>query len=208
MPHRHRLDGRPQPVGAGGAVERLEHHELGEFRQIFFHRVLDREAVLLDELHRGGRGDGLGHRRDAEQRVELQRPAGIDVGDAERATIDDALAVGRHDHHAGHVLALDRAAHRIVDGLGLLHRILLRVRGERPSRRAAEERHELASLHRFLLPSPAAAAGLVVIEAKRITAVGALLCRRAAPLDHARMADEPWDLPLGLGASPLEPRCG
>ena len=135
MPDGDRLGGRPQPVGAGGAVERFEDHELREFRQIFFHRVFDRKAVLLDELHGGGRGDGFGHRRDAEHRIELQRTAGVDIGDAECALIDDALAVGRHDDHACHVLALHRTAHRIVNGIRLL-----RMGGERPGRRAAEQK--------------------------------------------------------------------
>ena len=130
--------------------------QLREFRQIFFHWVFDRKAVLLDELHGGDRGDGFGHRRDAEHRIELQWTAGVDISDAECALINDALAVGRHDDHACHVLALHRAAHRIVNGIWPL-----RMGGERPGRRAAEQSHELASLHRIVLPLDSTSAALL-----------------------------------------------
>ena len=120
MAHGDGLGGRAQLVGAGGGVERLEHLELGELRQIFLRRIVERHLALLDELHGGYRGDRLGHRSDAEQRIELQRTSLADVGQPERALIDDAIAIGRHGDDAGDLLALDRAAQRGVDGLGLL----------------------------------------------------------------------------------------
>src|ERR1700759_1216077 len=40
---------------------------------------------------------------------------GRNIGDAEAALIEHALAIGDQRHHAGHVLALDRAAQAGVD---------------------------------------------------------------------------------------------
>src|SRR5262249_55081326 len=143
--------------------KRFEDRELGEFRQIFLDGILDCETALLDELHGGGRGDGFRHRRDPEQRIEPERTPLSDIGNAEGALIDDALAVGRPDDDTGTLLAGDRAAHRIVDRSGWLG--LLCPGGERQSRCAANESDELAPLHWIVLPF--GTAGTSLAEAKR-----------------------------------------
>jgi len=66
-------------------------------------------------LHGSERGDRLGHRSDAEQRVGRERAPGRDVRHAEGALIEHAPAIGNQRDHARHVLALDRTAQRGVD---------------------------------------------------------------------------------------------
>src|SRR5262249_2356659 len=144
-----RLGGRPQPIGAGRGVKGFEDRELGEFRQIFFDGVFDRETALLHELHSSGRGDGFRHRRDPEQCVDPERTPLGDIGNAEGALIDDTIAVGRHHDDTGDLLAGNGIAHRLVDS-GWLE--LLCTGSERQSCNAATESYELAPLHWIVLP--------------------------------------------------------
>jgi hypothetical protein len=141
---------RPEPVGPGGAVEGLEDLQAREGGQVFLDGIVEPEPALLDELHRGGRGDRLGHRRDAEQRICRQRPAGRDIGFAERALVQHPLAIGRHGDHAGKVLVPDRLAQLVVEAAGWL----LGAGDRRPCRSrsahhcAADQGHEFPSFHR------------------------------------------------------------
>ena len=98
----------------------FEHRQLGELGQILLRRIVEPQATLLDELHGSDRGDRLGHRCDPEQRIELQGTRLADVGQAERALIEDAVAIGRHGDDARDLLALDGRAQQIVDDVGLL----------------------------------------------------------------------------------------
>src|SRR5215472_214673 len=146
----HRLGGRPQAIGSGGAVEGFEDGELGEFGKIFFDWIFDRKTTLLDQLHGGGRGDGFGHGRNPEQRIELERASLADVCDTKRALVNDPLAIGRHNDDAGYILSLDRTAHRLVDGRRALG--LLCIGNERQGCRAANKGDELAPFHRMVPP--------------------------------------------------------
>ena len=107
---------RAEPVGAGRRVERFKDFQSRKLRQVFFGRVIETEAALLDELHQCQRSDRLGHRGDTKQRVWRERAPGRDVRHAECALIKHALAIGDQRDHARHVLALDRAAQGCVDG--------------------------------------------------------------------------------------------
>ena len=53
------LGGRPQFVGAGCRIERLQHHRLGKFWKKFRHWIVEGKATLFDELHGGDRVTGL-----------------------------------------------------------------------------------------------------------------------------------------------------
>src|SRR5947209_18679155 len=57
---------RPQPIGTSRRVERCKYLEICKLRQIFFNRIIETQAALLDELHGRHRCDRLGHGSDAE----------------------------------------------------------------------------------------------------------------------------------------------
>src|SRR5262245_45214059 len=50
---------RAEPIGASRRIERFEYLEVCKLRQIFFDRIVETEAALLDELHGRCRRDGL-----------------------------------------------------------------------------------------------------------------------------------------------------
>ena len=77
--------------------------------------LLELQLALLDQLHAGRRGHGLGHRRDPEHRVGRHVRAVGHVALAERALVDDPL-VGRRDRDdARHGPGVDRLTERLVD---------------------------------------------------------------------------------------------
>ena len=108
VPNGERLCHRPHGVGAGRLVERVEDLQVRQLGQVLVRRIVEGEAVLLDELHRGHRRDRLGHRRDPEDRVGRERPPGGRVRGAEGALISDPAAGHRHRDHARHVAMRDR----------------------------------------------------------------------------------------------------
>jgi hypothetical protein len=150
--HRHGPCRRAQPVGAGGAVEGLEHLQPRERREIFLDRIVEAEAALLDELHRRRGGDRFGHRCDPEQRIGGERAPGLDIGHAERALIEGAPAVGRHGDDARDGLVPDGLAQPAVERPGRLLRAgdpRQNPAGRRSAHNyTAEQGHEFASLHR------------------------------------------------------------
>jgi len=105
MPDGHGLGRRSQPIGRRLHRQRIRRPRAGESRQIFFDRVFDRKAALLGQLHGGGRSDGFRHRRDPEQRIELERTRLSDVSNAEGALVDDTLRSAAMTHNAGNLLA-------------------------------------------------------------------------------------------------------
>ena len=68
---------------AAGA-EAVEHLGVREKRQDLPRRLVQLELALLDHLHRGGGGDRLGHRGDAEHAVVGHARGRADVATAER----------------------------------------------------------------------------------------------------------------------------
>jgi hypothetical protein len=60
-------------------------------------RIGQVEGALFEENHRRDRGDRLGHRVDAPQSVDLDRPPGLDVGVPAPCQVRDSAAAGDHD---------------------------------------------------------------------------------------------------------------
>ncbi len=94
---------------AGGVAQQVDHlhralrrlagdlHVL-EFRQVVGDRRIEIELALLDQHHRGHAGDRLGHRRDPEDRIGLQRDLAGAVMSADRLQVRE-LAVARDGDH-------------------------------------------------------------------------------------------------------------
>ncbi len=89
-------------------IESLQHLHILDHRQYVAHRLLEADAALLDQLHGRGAGDGLGHRRDAEHRVERHRFGLVDRPSSERALIEDAAIVGGQRDDARNETRFDR----------------------------------------------------------------------------------------------------
>jgi hypothetical protein len=56
----------------------------GEGRNEFRHRIIELEAAEFVTHHRRRGGDDLGHRIQADDGIEPERPVGGDVGETER----------------------------------------------------------------------------------------------------------------------------
>ena len=74
-----------------------------------------RSAAFLHEHQHGGAGDRLGHRVDAEDRVELHRFAGLDVRHAALPEMHDLAPAGDERDDARQLLLVHIALHRCVD---------------------------------------------------------------------------------------------
>ena len=156
MPDGRLAGGRTEPVIAGRSVEVFNDFHSCEFRKIVFRGVIERQAALLDQLHQGHRGDRLGHRGDAKQRVRRQRTPARNVGDAEGGLIQHALTVGDQCDHAGHVPAIDRAAQICVERCGLRRRSSVRRIAQRRAPSVCREVHSNhLPIHRGLALTPA-----------------------------------------------------
>ena len=83
----HQVVERDRPLGRNGVVQRAadvgHHPHLGQLRQPLGDRIGQREPAFVDEGHRRGDGDRLGHGCNAEHRVALHRQARLDVAVAE-----------------------------------------------------------------------------------------------------------------------------
>ena len=96
--HRHRPFGR-HTLGADRAI--------GEFRQILGDWGGDLQLAFFRQDHRCGRSQGLGHRGDPEDRVELHRRLGLAVAPAEGLGIGNMAATGDQYDRPGDQVALD-----------------------------------------------------------------------------------------------------
>jgi hypothetical protein len=83
-------------------------------------------------------------------RIDLHRLRRRDIGDAEGALIDDALAIGRHGDDAGDILAGDAGLQGLINDRRWLG--LLGIGGEWQCSRAADERNEFAPFHWIVPP--------------------------------------------------------
>ena len=82
----------------GAARTGHRHGGGGERRHEPAHRIGEPQPALFHERQHGGAGDGLGLRRDPEDRVHGHRPAGFLVAPADGALVD-RLAVAQHQRH-------------------------------------------------------------------------------------------------------------
>ena len=80
--HRDRALGRDGVVERG--IGRAQHAAVRQLRQQPLDRLVHREPAVLHQHQRGDRGDRLGHRGDAEDRVAAHRPLAVVVHRAER----------------------------------------------------------------------------------------------------------------------------
>ncbi len=110
----HRAARRAQPRLAG-RVEPLQHLGRGEFLDDLARRLVEREAAVLDELHRRRGGDRLGHRGDAEHRPHVHRRLLGEAAPSERALVDHPLRRGGARHDARYLALLHRTAKNRVD---------------------------------------------------------------------------------------------
>ena len=79
------------------------------------HRLVQLEFALFHELHGGGCGERLGHRRDPEHRIERHVGALGEVALAEGALIEDAVAGRCHGDDAGDLLGVRGLAEGLID---------------------------------------------------------------------------------------------
>jgi hypothetical protein len=107
LPHRHR-------PGLRHVARRRRHLELGEFRDVFGDRIVERPLALLVEHHHRDADNRLGHRRNAEDRVAGERFFRFEILDAVGVE-GDHLAVARHERgDPGQLGLVDQRPHRLL----------------------------------------------------------------------------------------------
>ena len=85
---------------------KLRHLQLRKGRQILTHRIAQHQLPALRQLqHRQG-GDGLGHRVDAEDRIQRHGRARLRVLQTERLMHNEAAMAGDQQHHTGNATQL------------------------------------------------------------------------------------------------------
>ena len=157
---RHLALGRHQRVGhlAGLGVEAGDAHlERLELREVPGDGIVEQDAPVLHQHHDRDRGERLGHRVEAEDRVLRHGRAALRIALAQRLEVGD-LAPPRHQRDRAGIAALGDLA---LDHLGDARQLrrgeadLLRCRGGQPLRpgRAGEQQDEQGderdgSLHR------------------------------------------------------------
>ena len=82
---------------------------------VFRHGIVERQLAVVDQHHRGNRGDGFRHRIDPEDRVRRHRQAGREVADAETLEIDRLAVLLDQQDRAGNLAGRDFVANVIAD---------------------------------------------------------------------------------------------
>ena len=118
---------RPQFWFAVG-VKAFQHLHRGEIGQQFSDRLVERQLALLDQLHRAGRRDGLGHGGNPEHAVGGHGIVFGEVAFAERALIDHLVASRGHSHDAGNFPGVALLPQQLVDLSLALHGVASSVR--------------------------------------------------------------------------------
>ena len=106
-------------------VEAKQDLGIGEQRQDFLGRLVQRQFALFGQLHRRGGGDRLGHRRDAENRIGGHPMLLRYILAPERRFVDDAIFIGSRGHKAGDFLAAYGRGQGAVYECGAAHTILI-----------------------------------------------------------------------------------
>jgi hypothetical protein len=116
---------RDRPKGRIGRVERplrvAQHPHAGELRRPAADRVVQREAPFVEERQRDDRRDRLGHRRDPEQRIALDRQSGVDVAPAGRGRLHDTPAPPDQRRRARELTGEDGPGEHVFYGVGGRH---------------------------------------------------------------------------------------
>ncbi len=96
------------------SVDAADHPSVRELGEKPIHGFVESQDALFKQDHRGHRGDGFGHRRDAEDRVPLHRAA---VGDGRGAEhVNVGFAAAAHDRNeAGRVAVPDVPGEDVVE---------------------------------------------------------------------------------------------
>ena len=82
---------------------------------VFRHGIIEGELAVVDQHHRGNRGDGLRHRIDLEDRIRRHRLAGRGVPHAETFEMDQlAMLLDQHDG-AGNLAGRDLVANVVAN---------------------------------------------------------------------------------------------
>jgi hypothetical protein len=97
-----------------GRIESFQHAGLRERGHHVRRWAIEMEPPLLDQLHRRGRGDRLGHRGDPDHGVGGHRCAAALHPLAEAALVDWAIPIGRERRDARHLAVRDRLAQQRV----------------------------------------------------------------------------------------------
>ena len=89
--------------------------EIPELRHVALGGIVERQLPLVSELQDGHRGEALGHRRDPEDRVGVDRRVRYDIAHARRSgmgqlTVDDNAPRG-----AGHVRGPGEVGEQAID---------------------------------------------------------------------------------------------
>ena len=124
-PKRQQILARDRAVGGNGLVDRavhaLQHAAGGQLGEQPGDRLVQRQPAVIDQEHRRGSKDGLGHRRDAKDRVPPHRPVAAERHGADHVDVD-IVALGNQCHDARQAAILDPGRHRLVEpvkaGLG------------------------------------------------------------------------------------------
>jgi hypothetical protein len=115
VPDPHRLGGRPglRIARRSSGVDA----EVGERRDEVADRVGELESAFLVEHHGRDRGDRLGHRVDAEERVRLNRFAAFDVPHSVRGQVRDLAPARDERQPAGQLARRDVVLEVLIDPL-------------------------------------------------------------------------------------------
>ena len=116
--------GRPQ-AWLPGRVEALQHPGLVEVGDHLDGRAIEIELAPLDELHGGGRRDGLGHGRDPDDGVCRHRSRLPQRPLPERALVDEPRVGGDRRHDPRHRSGLHGLAEHFVEDREVRHARLL-----------------------------------------------------------------------------------
>ncbi len=104
----HQIADRDFPLGRDRLVFRTDVNAKPlQFGNVLRDRLVELELALLPQHHGGDRGDRLGHRINAEDRVGLHRPALGQVHHSDRLPIDDFAVAGHRRDGPGKLFFLD-----------------------------------------------------------------------------------------------------
>jgi hypothetical protein len=74
------------------------------------------EFALLGEVENGDGGEGFAGGGDSEEVVGLDREAGVPVGVAEAAGVEEAAVLGDGERGTGELVLLEEGGHEVVEG--------------------------------------------------------------------------------------------